>query len=357
MDNDELVGRLCAHRGYHNPLDDNDPNRFLENTRLAYVRGFELLDRAECDVQLSADGEVFLLHDSCLARVAAVTDLVVPGEEGESALRMGCEVEALRRVLALGEGGFGALELEEALKDPLYGALWERSLAGPGAAEGLEALFLSLVPVQLLTGAQLGRVPLKGGAEISSLEEVLGLLERSEFATKELVIEMKPGNADLVAPLVDLLDSKSCWDRVYLMSFDSALMKDFHKYWRESGARRAQDAVLRSFWLVCTYPCDDLDEEPASLLTSSDQVEELLGSLGRLGVGGVYLQYRSEVVTPALVRRLCEAGYGVGIWSGRPEHETPETVRAMVGAGVSLFNTDEPERLPELLRGSGGGSE
>ena len=207
MDNDELLGRLCAHRGYHNPLDDNDPTRFLENTRLAYVRGFELLDRAECDVQLSADGEVFLLHDSCLARVAAVTDLVVPGEEGES------------------------------------------------------------------------------------------------------------------------------------------------------GARRAQDAVLRSFWLVCTYPCDDLDEERASLLTSSDQVEELLGSLGRLGVGGVYLQYRPEVVTPALVRRLCEAGYGVGIWSGRPEHETPETVRAMVGAGVSLFNTDEPERLPELLRGSGGGSE
>ena len=90
-----------------------------------------------------------------------------------------------------------------------------------------------------------------------------------------------------------------------------------------------------------------------SLLTTGDEAGELMEALRGMGVGGVYLEYRSGVVTSSLVARLCGSGFSVGIWSGRPEYEIPSVVRTMVEAGVSIFNTDEPGDLAEQLREGG----
>jgi glycerophosphoryl diester phosphodiesterase len=60
-----LTARPIAHRGLHDPALGRIENS-LGAARAAIARGFAI----ECDVQLSADGEAFVFHDSTLDRLA-----------------------------------------------------------------------------------------------------------------------------------------------------------------------------------------------------------------------------------------------------------------------------------------------
>ena len=349
----DFIECLCAHRGYHNPAFESDPKRFLENTLPAFERGWEFSELAECDVQMTVDGKIIVAHDRTLWRVAAVSDKVDSAEGRGRSASPGGDLGELGHILEL-EGRLLTEEsLAEKLRDPLYGRLWESSMVSEEEPSGLEEVFLARLPLRLLTLHQIRRVRLKRGATVPLLEDLLELLEHPRFASKELVIEMKQEAMNLVEPLVELLDEKRCWKRVYVMSFDSAMMSSLRQIEEASRARRPVGAVLRSFWLVCTSVYANPDPNPMSLLTTGDEAGELMEALRKIGVGGVYLEYRAGVVTSSLVERLCGAGYSVGIWSGRPEYEIPSVVRAMVEAGVSIFNTDEPDELAGQLRAGG----
>jgi glycerophosphoryl diester phosphodiesterase len=56
-----------AHRGYH---DMN--NKVWENTLPAFERAAEAGFTIECDLQLSADGEVLIFHDDGLQRLCGI---------------------------------------------------------------------------------------------------------------------------------------------------------------------------------------------------------------------------------------------------------------------------------------------
>lgn len=62
---DWLVARPIAHRGFHSKAQgvvENSPSA----AKAAIVRGFAI----ECDVQITADGEAMVFHDTALARLA-----------------------------------------------------------------------------------------------------------------------------------------------------------------------------------------------------------------------------------------------------------------------------------------------
>ncbi len=341
---------LCSHRGYHNPRDDNDPTRFLENTLPAYERGWELLDFAECDVQLSRDGEVVLAHDTSLARVAEITNRLEGEDLEASADALGLSMEDLQ-VLVGAEG----CALASALVRPSLARLWERSLLNELKYQSLSPheqrqveLLLAHCAVSELSLQQLNRVPLKRGARVPRLEELLELLLEPRFEGKALVIELKPGDPDVVDPVLELIERRECWSRVFLMSFDSEVMRAVHQRWHQGSY-----GELRTFWLVCSHFYEDLRENPEGYLDCPERVGEMIHRLEGLGVGGVYLEYNPDVTTDETLLAFRDAGFELGIWSGRAEFERAEVVETLSECGAMVINTDEPESLLEALGGRG----
>ena len=62
-DLDWLVARPIAHRGFHNKIN------VIENTESAFAAAIKHDYAIECDVQLTADGEVIVFHDDDLDRL------------------------------------------------------------------------------------------------------------------------------------------------------------------------------------------------------------------------------------------------------------------------------------------------
>ncbi len=345
-DPNSLASLLCAHRGYHNPRDDSDPTRFLENTLPAYERGWELLDFAECDVQLSRDGEVVLVHDTCLARVAEITH-GLEGEELEaSASALGLDLEDLQ-VLVEAEG----CALASALVRPSLARLWERSLlnelkyqALPPHEQKQVQILLAHCAVRELSLLQLNRVPLKRAARVPRLEELLELLLEPRFESKQLVIELKTGDPEVVDPVLELIERRECWNRVFLMSFDADVMRAAHQRWHQGSY-----GELRTFWLVCSHFYEELGENSEGYLDSPERVGELIHRLKDIGVGGVYLEYNPDVTTAEVLLAFKDAGLELGIWSGKAEIERGEVVEMLGECGAMVINTDEPEFLLKEL--------
>jgi glycerophosphoryl diester phosphodiesterase len=117
-----------------------------ENT----LRAFELaisggLDIVELDVHLSRDGELMVIHDAELSRVAGRREAVASLDAAELAavdLGEGQGVPRLRDVFALARGRIGVYV---ELKGPRTGAALG-ALVRSGAAEGVEVISGSFVP-------------------------------------------------------------------------------------------------------------------------------------------------------------------------------------------------------------------
>jgi glycerophosphoryl diester phosphodiesterase len=103
---DELVNGLVSHRGYHYSIDDM--KRPLENTLSAYEHAWACgVKYAECDVQMTKDGELILSHDLTLKRLAlhpenakkAIADLDFAKDIINFPLKDGSRVPKLGEVL------------------------------------------------------------------------------------------------------------------------------------------------------------------------------------------------------------------------------------------------------------------
>ena len=74
---DWLVARPIAHRGLHNKVD------VIENTESAFAAAIKHDYAIECDVQLTADGEVIVFHDDDLDRLTTAAGPVKSRTTGE----------------------------------------------------------------------------------------------------------------------------------------------------------------------------------------------------------------------------------------------------------------------------------
>lgn len=97
----EFFGRLYAHRG----LFSNETPDAPENSMPAFKRAVEHGFGIELDVHISADGELFVLHDGSLSRMCSIDAEIeaLTSEEIESARLLGgeCRIPRFSEVLAL----------------------------------------------------------------------------------------------------------------------------------------------------------------------------------------------------------------------------------------------------------------
>ncbi len=351
LENDTLG--LCAHRGYHNARDENDPERFLENTLPAYQEAFEWVNIAECDVQLLKDGTIVLVHDSSFLRVAEVSNGLESLRESKAIRSLQLSERVLEQLDLLRDSACVEVFSNLLVDCPLLCDLWERSALKAEAYDLLPKKtkeeiqwLLALAPIEELTFEQANRIVLKRGASVSKLEWVIELLQEGG---RHLVIEIKPADPRIVEALFPLLSRMNAWECVSIMSFDAELMRALCSAWIEQGGTKTMGAALQTYWLVCTHQHSEVDSNRVGFLSGENDVPALCERLRNIGVSGVYLEFNETTVTRSVIRAFVAAGFRVGIWSGRPEHENIDTLKFLSASGASIINTDEPVKLIQSL--------
>ena len=348
--------KLCAHRGYHNARNDNDPKRFLENTFEAFVEAYKWVDIAECDVQILKDDTIILAHDSTLFRVSAISNTVQSATDAPVIQALELTPRSLEKLNSLNETPLADLFFELLSESPRLQDLWEASQLNDdgynelseGRREQVQWL-LSHTPLWELTYQQALRVPLKRGSSAPKLESILELLRLEENQGKHLVIEMKPGNRRIVKPLLRLFEKMSVWESVSLMSFDAELMKALHSTWAEEKGEDKPSTFLNTYWLVCSRIYPEIETQGLGYFADEKSIPKLCDQLQKIGTQGIYLEFNETTVTRPVLEAFGAAGFRVGIWSGRAEHENWDVIRFLSQSGAEVINTDEPRKLVEVL--------
>jgi glycerophosphoryl diester phosphodiesterase len=143
-----------------------------------------------------------------------------------------------------------------------------------------------------------------------------------------LVIELKCG-PEVVAPLVEVIDeSRRDQDSLVVISFiEDSLIE----------LKRVRPK-LRSYWL------SDLDVQKDGSVKPS--IEEILGTLDRLGVDGFGGQ-SGEGISQSLVDALKAKGYALNVWTV----DDAEEARRMKRIGVSSVTSNNPRAAMDALEG------
>ena len=111
------------------------------------------------------------------------------------------------------------------------------------------------------------------------------------------------------------------WERVSLMSFDAELMKSLHRTLAEEKWNDKSSTHLNTYWLVCSHVYPEIETHGLGYLADEKSIPKLCDQLMKIGTQGIYLEFNETTVTRPVLEAFGAAGFRVGIWSGRVEHE------------------------------------
>lgn len=252
-----------------------------ENTLLAAREGLKIgADLWELDTALSRDGELVVIHDDTLERTSNAAQIFPTRAPWR------IETFSLAELRQLDFGGWYADA------DP-FGQL--RS----GAVSSLVAQNFR-------------------GAPIPTLREALVFTQDNHWRVNVEIKDQRgaPGDAQIAAAVVRLIESLGMQETVLLSSFN-------HAYLRQA---RALDPTIALAALV---------EEPAA---------DPLALLAEIGAQAY--NPGLETLDLAQVRAVRAAGYDVNVWTVNAEDD----MRRLIEAGVSGIFTDFPQTLSLLLQ-------
>ncbi len=182
------IPRILGHRG--------DPSNYAENTLESAKGAFEEgADAIENDIQLTKDGELFILHESGLGPFFGLNDTEASGLTLE-------ELKALE--FNWDSENFGIPVKNEVSKDdPTYGKLFGGKLFGE------EERYVYRIP---------------------TFREYL-----EEFKGKNVVhdTEIKTNDPAVLSALKALVDEYDAWDQVYTITFSTGIMDQMFKEYPE----------------------------------------------------------------------------------------------------------------------------
>lgn len=283
---ERLLRSLVAHRGFHCPeLSDSRPLECtLPALRLAWESG---LPNCECDVRLSADGEILLLHDETLERLAP--------SNGAAQSRCREEHAHILQSFPLKQPGTHLASLESALN-----AAWEtggrlvvelKDDKGVGKAVANHANLLSACCVVMSF----------------DVEELAGFCQ--EFERKKEAILAAGQQSAPCRPLVLLL---------------TCMPKD-----AEEGKFEALD-----------FGSPRLLEEADEWLSSAD-----------LCLDGFYVEWTPELTGKhqEAFRQLCQR-CTVGVWQYYGQPDSVDEASRLLDLGAAFCNTDLPGNFAENSR-------
>uniref|UniRef100_A0A7S1BC57 GP-PDE domain-containing protein n=1 Tax=Corethron hystrix TaxID=216773 RepID=A0A7S1BC57_9STRA len=237
---------------------------------------------------------------------------------------------------------------------------------------------MSTKAVSELTLSDIIALPLKSGARPPLLVDVLRSAKAIGKHAK-LVIEIKPGNSEIVEPLLHLFTRhKNLLEHVaVVMSFDLYIMKRlseslavlsigtflprgsissfYNPFGRQStlvlpqsSMKKSNDGIFKmpSLFLITESNPSRPHQGMFADMTCSESREKVENALDDSSLDGVYIQYQEEMITKF------EAGsslkdmsltYKIGVWGLRTDPDNFSTNKKLVAnAGISYVNTDFP---------------
>lgn len=219
--------------------------------------------------------------------------------------------------------GFGYLELDvRATADDAvvvhHDATLDRTTDGTG-------------PIAELSVAEVTRARVDGREPVPLLAEVLAALPSTRFT-----IEVK--SAQVVAPLLAVLDDAHAWRRVCLGSYDE---RRLHRARRAAGPRLCTSMAQLSAFGLRSRAWLDLLPAPLSWLPAwpvTGQLAQLPRRFGPL-----------TVVDEALLRAAHRGGREVHVWTV----DDPAEMTELLDLGVDGLLSDRPDLLRDVLAGRG----
>ena len=252
-----------------------------ENTLLAAQRAYEFdADMWELDVHLSADGELMLLHDDGLKRTTNARE-VFPGQRPWH-----LESFTLAQLKELDAGSWFLK------KDP-FGQIKKGNLSQ----------------------AELDEI---GGTPLPTLCEALQYTKDQGWTVNVEIKDLsgQPGDAEIVAKTVALIEEMEMVDQVLISSFN-------HDYLKQV---KALNTNIRTGALV------------------SKKVKDPVQLLRDLGADALNPGYKT-LKDLSVIAELREAGFDVYVWTVNDE----AAMIKLINAGVSGIITDYPQLLEKIL--------
>ncbi len=297
---EDVLAKLVAHRGFHDTSDRK--TRPLENTERAYSSAWSALTFAECDIQTSKDGAIFLCHDRNFKRLSdskvAETDVSKLTSEQILSIRLidgskPCLLEDVLSVAKKRSSEFNQKKLIVEIK----------STASPDLVDKLIQMFKERPSLLNCVGVFMS-------FKHSIVRDLIARFDAT-FASKEFASGSLKRKKSMYRPKFMLL----CRDMSRCPEMTESKLKDVVK--REG---------CHNFY-------------------SSAQTAELRALLKRTKADGVYLQYSPKMLDrdlPSLMK-LCKACL-VGCWGSSSRKDPDSCVLAckLSMAGVSYINTDMP---------------
>jgi glycerophosphoryl diester phosphodiesterase len=307
--------RLIPHRRDSSPLviAHRGARAFApENTLVAFEKAARLgADMVELDVQLTADGQLVVVHDETLERCSNVRDVF----SGRDDYRV--QSFTLAEIEPLDAGSWFACELERAAteRQPYLQSLSEDEFR-QHIAPAEQALYAS------------------GEVRIPTLRQALVRTQELELRVNA---ELKafPGVAvsdALTDQTVRLVDELGLCERVLISSFDHSSLPR---------VKRLQSAIATG--VLVTKPLAD----PVAYCRANRANAYHPGcAAGFDAVGFDSETFRSTGRLPEeSFRSLRAAGFDVNVWT----ENDPARMQCLIDAGVTGIFTDYPNRLTKLL--------
>ncbi len=306
-----LPSRFVAHRGANNEAPQSLLPKIPENSIPALVAAYNAgALYVECDVHLTLDRKIVVIHDDDLKRTARYNkDLATTLSKDDFECILNKNITQLSYDKELSQVDIGAY------------------------ADDLDKKYV--------------------GTKIPLLEEFLYHL--ANHPERHLVIELKPGDQAIVPALKTLLDaSKKRFginnSQILIICFDYSLIQ----------LSKSMLGEYRHLWLTIATPDkDEIQADPQHpgkyigfyyRLKSKSDLEKAIALALQARLEGLDVEYDPQLIDADFVQRVHSRGLKLIVWT-YPKDDTLEMANKMLHLGVDLINTNQPEFFFKHLTG------
>jgi len=291
---------FIAHRGATNDAPDNKLTKLPENTTPALLEAYDKgAVYVECDIYLTKDNQIVVIHDDTLERTA----------------RYNAEIA----------GGMTRADFDKLVRKPIT---------------ELEYADIQRIDVGSFSDQF---DPKLRGTRVPLLSEFIAQL--SHHPERKLIIELKSRNPELCYKLKELINEsikkfRLLDNQLVFISFEYGLIKLSNKL-----------LPCHKHLLLTISSDNDPDEFKTTLdgssvgycyrISTCEDLQRMIKMAKEAKLDGLHVEY-CDNINADFVKQIHDYGLLCAVWN-RKQDDTPEIANKMLIAGVDLINTNQPE--------------
>jgi glycerophosphoryl diester phosphodiesterase len=306
----DITWRFVAHRGANNAAPGNTLIHLPENTLPAMQEAYKVgAHYVECDVHMTRDQRIVVLHDDTLRRTASYNPTLA---------------KTLTRE-----------RFEHILDTKIPELSYEDEVS------------------QVTVGAYNAAIPEAYHATpISPLEDFLAQLKAN--SNKRLIIELKAGDVAIIAVLQKLIER---YTEEYHLKAEQLIFISFD-YDLIAASKKALSPYKHLFLTIATPDADQVRPDPNNanktlgyyyLIKDKTTLEQYIKMAKDAGLDGLDVEYDSKLVDADFIHAIHSQQLLCAIWTNSKD-DNLTMAKHMLDAGANYINTNQPQYVFEQLQ-------